>query len=281
VRSRAQARHRARQSRRADRLRLPGRADDLVLEPRRRYLLYRARRAHRAARRRAGRAGGIRDRRRVRGERAGRRRVRAYRPQVACRAARRARPSAALQLLEALDIAVELRLEARLLVARLTDRFPVAFDRRLRAVDLGGELRRQLRRILALAERLVAPRARLEPRETSLELGDIDLGHGDLRLEHLETVVAQRDDIVDREISFEKHPIAARDLGARGLRGRLGLALALEPGPLLVGQRAFLDADRDPRVVEHGAVAVLILRRDAVAVMHDPVLVYPAVELLR
>src|SRR5690606_4215527 len=167
--------------------------------------------------------------------------------------ARRGEPgrSAALQLLEALDIAVELRLQARLLVARLTDRFTVAFDRRLRAFDLGGEFRRQLRRILAIAERLVAPRARLEPRKTILKLGDIYLGDRNLRLEHLEAVVAQRDDVVDREIGLEEHAIASRDLGSCGLRDRLGLASARGPPALLVRQRALLDAARHPRVVPH------------------------------
>ena len=56
-----QARHRARQSRRTDRLGLPGAADGVVLEPRRASPSPSARRAHRAARRRAGRAGAAGD----------------------------------------------------------------------------------------------------------------------------------------------------------------------------------------------------------------------------
>src|SRR5690606_25408442 len=117
--------------------------------------------------------------------------------------------------------------------------------------------------------------------EAILELADVVLGDGDLRLEHLETVVAKRDDVLDREIGLEQHPIASRDLRFRGLGGGRRRAFAFEPRFLLGAQRSFFIADRDARLVQHFAVAVDVLRRNAIAVVNDAVLVDPAVELLR
>ena len=72
----SQARHRARQPRRPDRLRLPGPADGERLEPRQRAVHDRALRAHRPAGHRAGRAGRVPRRRQFRREPSRRRRLR-------------------------------------------------------------------------------------------------------------------------------------------------------------------------------------------------------------
>ena len=95
LRPRPQARHRARQPRRPDRLRLPGPDHGLGLEPSARALHAPADGAHRAARGRAGAAGRAQRGRGVRGERARRRRLRQHRQGAETSRKARARGSAA------------------------------------------------------------------------------------------------------------------------------------------------------------------------------------------
>src|SRR5690606_13584463 len=96
--------------------------------------------------------------------------------------------------------------------------------------------------------------------------------------EELETPVAEILDVLDADVGLEQHVVVPREL-------ELALAplflLSRPPrglGTLLVGDRAFLGADGDALSVQDVAIDLGELGRDAVAVVHDTVLVYPAVE---
>ena len=123
--------------------------------------------------------------------------------------------------------------------------------------------------------RLEGARLVLQPNEAFAQVVEIELGDLDLRLEQLETPVAQILYIGHGEIGLEQHAIATRALGFQSLllceRGRA----LVEYGAFGFRDLAFLEADAHTLVVQDVAVEVGVLGRDLVPVMDDAIAVRP------
>ena len=88
-------------------------------------------------------------------------------------------------------------------------------------------------------------------------------------------------DVGGGDVRREQRLVSARGLLALRLSlcglGRLALLL----GALLRRELALLEADVHPLVVQHASVLLRVLGRNAVAVVHDALVVGPPIELAR